>query len=100
MEVKCKKGGDECYGLSEMTLLFDICQRLMQSKQLKNDLNSILKMVVDYVEAERRFLTIFNRENENIFIEAAHGLSTAEQARGKYKLGEGIVGEVVEMSRY
>ena len=34
MEIKCKKGGDECYGLQEMTLLFDISQRLIQSKQL------------------------------------------------------------------
>jgi len=99
MEIKCKKGGDECYGLSEMTLLFDISQRLMRSKQLKNDLNSILKMLVEYLDAERSFLTIFNRENEKIYIEAAWGLSTSQQARGKYELGEGIVGKVVEMSR-
>ncbi len=99
MEVKCKKGGDECYGLSEMTLLFDISQRLMQSKQLKNDLDSILKMVVDYLEAERSFLSIFNRENSKIYIESAYGLSSSQQARGKYKLGEGITGRVVEMAR-
>lgn len=99
MEIKCKKGGEECYGLSEMTLLFDISQRLMQSKQLKYDLNSILKMVVQYLDAERSFLSIFNRENEKIYIESAFGLSTSQQARGKYELGEGIVGKVVEMSR-
>lgn len=99
MEIKCKKGGDECYGLSEMTLLFDIGQRLMQSKQLKNDLDSILKMVVDYLEAERSFLTVFNRENSKIYIESAYGLSSSQQARGKYELGEGITGRVVEMAR-
>lgn len=99
MEIKCKKGGGECYGLSEMTLLFDISQRLMQGKQLKNDLNFILKMVVEYLNAERSFLTILNRENSKIYIESAFGLSTSQQARGKYNLGEGIVGKVVEMSR-
>ncbi len=99
MEIKCRKAGDECYGLKEMTLLFDISQRLIQSQQLKNDLNSILKMLVEYLEAERSFLTIFNRENENIYIEAAYGLSSTQQAKGKYKLGEGIIGKVVEMSR-
>ncbi|MCY1723429.1 sigma 54-interacting transcriptional regulator [Prolixibacteraceae bacterium Z1-6] len=99
MELKCRKGGEECYGLSEMTLLFDISQRLIQSKQLKNDLNTIIRMVTEYLGAERSFLTIFNRENSNIYIEAAYGLSNVQQAKGKYKLGEGIIGKVVEMSR-
>ena len=99
MEIKCKKAGNECYGLKEMTLLFDISQRLIQSKQLKNDLNSVLKMLVEYLQAERSFLTIFNRENEKIYIEGAYGLSSTQQARGKYNLGEGITGRVVEMSR-
>ena len=99
MEFKCKKAGNECYGLKELVLLFDISQRLIQSKELKNDLSGILEMLVRYLNAERSFLTIFNRESESILIEAAYGYSTAQQARGKYKLGEGIIGRVVEMSR-
>ncbi len=99
MEFKCKKAGNECYGLKELVLLFDISQRLIQSKELKNDLSGILEMLVRYLNAERSFVTIFNRESESILIEAAYGYSTAQQARGKYKLGEGIIGRVVEMSR-
>jgi Nif-specific regulatory protein len=99
MEFKCKKAGNECYGLKELVLLFDISQRLIQSKELKDDLSGILEMLVRYLNAERSFLTIFNRESESILIEAAYGYSTAQQARGKYKLGEGIIGRVVEMSR-
>ena len=99
MEIKCKKGGEECYGLSEMTLLFDISQRLMKSKHLNSDISFVLKMIVDYLEAEKSFLSIFNRENSKIYIEAAYGLTTAQQAKGKYELGEGITGKVVEMSR-
>lgn len=99
MEIKCKKGVEECYGLREMTLLFDISQRLMQSQQLKSDLNLIIRMVVEYLDAERSFLSIFNRENSRIYVEAAYGLSTSQQAKGKYKLGEGIIGKVVEMAR-
>ncbi len=99
MEVKCRKAGDECYGLKEMVLLFDISQRLIHSKKLKSELPVILKMVVEYLKAERSMLTIFNRENSKIIVEAAYGLSPAQQARGKYKLGEGVIGRVVEMSR-
>ena len=99
MEFKCKKAGNECYGLKELVLLFDISQRLIQSKELKNDLTGILEMLVKYLDAERSFLTIFNRETGSILIESAYGYSSAQQARGRYKVGEGIIGRVVEMSR-
>jgi Nif-specific regulatory protein len=99
MEFKCKKAGNECYGFKELILLFEISLRLIQSKELKDDLSAILEMVVKYLGAERSFLTIFNRESENIIIEAAYGYSYAQQSRGKYKLGEGIIGRVVEMAR-
>jgi Nif-specific regulatory protein len=99
MEIKCRKVGDECYGLKEMVLLFDISQRLIKSGQLKNSLPVVLRMIVEYLEAERSFLSIFNREDSKIYIEAAHGLSTNQQSKGKYQLGEGIIGKVVEMSR-
>lgn len=72
MEFKCKKAGNECYGFKELVLLFDISQRLIQSKELKDDLSAILEMVVKYLGAERSLLTIFNREAENIIIESAY----------------------------
>jgi Nif-specific regulatory protein len=99
MKVQCKKVGDECYGLREMSLLFDVSQRLISSKELKTDLTPILRLVVDYLRAERSFLTIYNRQTEHIAIEAAYGMSTSQQARGKYQIGEGVVGKVVELGR-
>ncbi|VAW22242.1 Nitrogenase (molybdenum-iron)-specific transcriptional regulator NifA [hydrothermal vent metagenome] len=99
MGFKCRKAGDGCYGLKELTLLSEISQRLIQSKQLKNDLSTILRMVVEHLKAERSFLTIFNRKNSSIIIEAAYGLNSVQQARGRYKLGEGITGKVVEMAK-
>ncbi|WP_163716847.1 sigma-54 interaction domain-containing protein [Mangrovibacterium lignilyticum] len=99
MEFKCKKAGDECYGVKELTLLSEISQRLIQSKELKNDLSVILELLVKNLNAERSFLTIFNRQNSTIYIEAAYGYSSAQQARGKYDLGEGIIGRVVELAR-
>lgn len=99
MEFKCRKIGNECYGLKELMLLSEISQRLIQSKELKNDLSTILQLLVKHLDAERSFLTIFNRKNSKIYIEAAYGYSPAQQARGKYDLGEGIIGRVVELAR-
>jgi Nif-specific regulatory protein len=98
MEIKCRKGGDECYGLKELSLLFDISQRLIQDKQFKDDLNIIVKMITEYLDAERCFLTILNRENSRIYMEAAYGVNSA-QSHASYEVGEGITGKVVEMAR-
>jgi Nif-specific regulatory protein len=57
MEFKCKKAGNECYGLKELVLLFDISQRLIQSKELKDDLSVILEMLVKYLGAEEMKVT-------------------------------------------
>ncbi|BAX79253.1 sigma-54 interaction domain-containing protein [Labilibaculum antarcticum] len=99
MSLKCNKAGDECYGFSEMSLLFDISQRLLNSNELKKDLSPILSCLVKHLNAERSFITIFNRHTNRMMIEAAYGLSVSQQARGKYDLGEGIIGKVVELAR-
>jgi Nif-specific regulatory protein len=44
----------------------------------------------------RGTLTLLNRETGEIFIEAAYGLSDSQQERGRYRLGEGITGKVVQ----
>jgi len=67
MEFKCKKAGNECYGLKELVLLFDISQRLIQSKELKNDLSAILEMLVRHQGAERSFLTTLDYAAGNGF---------------------------------
>ncbi|MBL4560105.1 MAG: sigma 54-interacting transcriptional regulator [Labilibaculum sp.] len=99
MSFSCKKAGDECYGFNEMSLLFEISQRLLDSKELKQDLSPILSCLVKHLNAERSFITIFNRQTHRIMIEAAYGLSSSQQARGKYDLGEGIIGKVIELAK-
>ena len=99
MKINCRKVGDECYGFRELTLLFDISRRLLESKELNKDLNPILASLVKHLEAERSFVTIFNRQNKQILIKSAYGLSESQQARGKYNLGEGIIGKVIELAK-
>ncbi len=99
MQINCNKAGGDCYGLKEMTLLFEVSQRLIASTELKNDLSPILKMLVEHLNAERSFLTIFNRNSSTIYIEAAYGLSQRQQSLGKYNLGEGVIGKVIELGQ-
>jgi Nif-specific regulatory protein len=48
--------------------LFEVSQRLIGSKELKDDLSPVLKLVVEHLKAERCFLTIFNRQTNNILL--------------------------------
>ena len=45
---------------------------------------------------ERGTLTLLEPDTKELMIRVAHGLSEDEIKRGKYKIGEGITGKVVE----
>jgi Nif-specific regulatory protein len=97
MELLCRKSGDECYGIKELTLLFEISNLLNKnSKEIKVLLTPIMDSLLNYLKAERTILTILNRTNSKIYIELASGLTDEEKERGLYEIGEGIIGRVVE----
>jgi Nif-specific regulatory protein len=97
MVVYCKKSGNECYGINELTLLFELSKQLNTStKDLKLQLNPLVDSLVQYLTAERAILTILNRTKSQIIIEVSSGLTEEEEQRGTYNIGEGIIGKVVE----
>ncbi len=82
--------------LKELTLLFDISISLNKSKNIKDVLHHILEMMAKYIGMERGTITLLNKGTSEIKIEEAYGLSREEIARGKYKVGEGIIGKVIK----
>ncbi|HEY4789091.1 MAG TPA: sigma 54-interacting transcriptional regulator [Bacteroidales bacterium] len=96
----CRKTGDECYGVKELKLLFEISTMLNKVKHdLKSNLDPVIELLANYLSAEKVILTILNRGNNQISIEVAFGLTEEEQSRGIYKVGEGIIGKVVETGK-
>lgn len=97
MSEYCGKSCVESHGVMELKLLFEISSLLNKVKRdLKNNLNPVIELLANYLTAERVFLTILNRASMQISIEVSYGLSEVEQSRGVYKIGEGIIGSVVE----
>ncbi len=82
--------------IKELTLLFEISQILDQDMDLKEVITPLLEPLAENIGMERGTITLLNRKTGEISIEAAYGLSTEEQVRGRYKIGEGITGKVVE----
>ena len=82
--------------LNELTLLLEISLILNKSRSIREDLYSILALMSTHVNLHRGTISILNRTNEQIIIDEAYSLSPEEKARGRYKIGEGIIGKVVE----
>ena len=82
--------------IKELSLLFEISTRLSESLDLKAVLKPILQMTAEHMEIPRGTLTILNRNRGEIVIEEAYGLRPEEQAKGKYRMGEGITGKVID----
>lgn len=100
MAEYCRKTGEDCYGVRELKLLFEISTLLNKVKRdLKNNLEPVIELLANYLTAEKVILTILNRANNQISIEVSVGLSEVEQGRGTYKIGEGIIGKVVETGK-
>jgi Nif-specific regulatory protein len=96
MYTFCDKNGRDCYGVSELPLLFGISSLLNQTRDIKEVIYPILELMGKYINAKRSMITILNRDLSRIFIEDAFGLSPEAKSKGIYKIGEGIIGEVVK----
>lgn len=86
----------EPQSIRELTLLFDISQALDRSLNLKKVLGTVVGQLVERTEMTRAALTLLNRESQEIVTEESYGLSESEQTRGRFRIGEGITGQVVE----
>jgi Nif-specific regulatory protein len=85
--------------IQELQLLFDISQTLDSSMDLRDTLGPVMKIIAKYKGIVRGSLTLLNRESAEISIEAAYGLSASQQRRGRYRVGEGIIGQVFETGK-
>ncbi len=83
----------------EISLLLEISRILDSSMDLRDVLTPVIRVIADYLELQKGSLALLNRESGEIYIEAAYGLSEIERERGRYKLGEGITGEVFKTGK-
>ncbi len=82
--------------VGELTLLFEISRILELSLDLREVTAPILEAMAKHLGMMRGTLTLLNRETGEISIEEAYGLSATQKQRGKYVLGEGVTGRVVQ----
>ncbi|MEW6115688.1 MAG: nif-specific transcriptional activator NifA [Nitrospirota bacterium] len=78
----------------EITALYEISKLLGSSLNLRANLRGVMRVLSEYLDMKRG--TVALRNNNEVSIIAAHGMSEEEIKRGRYKLGEGIIGQVAK----
>ena len=69
MKNYCIRKGRDCYGESELPLLFGITSLLNRSKDIKDVMLPILELISIYIRVKRSMITILNRDLSQIFID-------------------------------
>jgi Nif-specific regulatory protein len=83
----------------EVELLSDIAKALAESLNLELTLESILRLLEEHFGLRRGTINILDRDTETINIRIAHGLTESSKRLGRYKIGEGITGLVVQTGK-
>jgi Nif-specific regulatory protein len=80
----------------ELTALYEISHVLGSTLDFRSAANQVLGLLAHKLDMSHGTVTILNTRTKQLAIEAAHGLTREEIERGKYRIGEGVTGKVVE----
>ncbi|MEW6110243.1 MAG: nif-specific transcriptional activator NifA [Nitrospirota bacterium] len=83
------------YKTIELSALYEISKLLGSSLNLRSNLRGVMRVLSEYLDMNRG--TVSLRSNNEVSIVAAFGMSEEEIKRGKYRLGEGIIGRVAKL---
>ncbi len=81
---------------NELSAILDVSRVLTSSFDLEDNLMSVMKILSTRLEMQRGCVFLLDPTSRDLKIVAAHGLSHDEIRRGTYRIGEGIVGRVIE----
>ncbi|MDA8241820.1 MAG: nif-specific transcriptional activator NifA [Nitrospiraceae bacterium] len=79
----------------ELTALYEISKLLGFSLNVRSNLRGVMRVLAEYLDMNRG--TVALRDDGGVSIIAAHGMTEEEIKRGRYKLGEGIIGRVAKL---
>ncbi|MDE2976414.1 MAG: GAF domain-containing protein, partial [Acidobacteriota bacterium] len=80
----------------ELELLYRLSQTLGESLELRDVTRPALETLAEHLNLKHGTITLLNRKTGEITIEVAHGLSGEQIAEARYRLGEGVTGQVIE----
>jgi len=89
---------DQTSEIKKLSTLLEVSQALSSTLNLKAALHRVLEILEQQHGMIRSAVMLLNEEKNELTIEAANGI-TADGQRQRYRLGEGIMGRVVESGK-
>ncbi|MCE1273136.1 MAG: sigma 54-interacting transcriptional regulator [Chlorobiaceae bacterium] len=84
---------------SSISLLAEVSRTVNNEEDISKVLRLVLFILSEHMNMLRGMITILNRDTNEIVINESFGLSETESQRGRYKVGEGIIGKVVKSGK-
>ena len=81
---------------AELSAILEVSRVLTRSFDLEKNLMKVMQILSTQLEMQRGCVFLLRSSMGNLRIVAAHGLTHKEIRRGTYRIGEGIVGRVIE----
>jgi Nif-specific regulatory protein len=80
----------------ELSAILEVSKVLTTSFALEKNLSSVMSTIGSLLEMQRGCVFLLDKISGELRIVAAHGLEKHNIEKGKYRIGEGIVGRVLE----
>ncbi len=87
------------YAQRQIATLYEIGQVLGSGTQFEDALHGILKLLCDRLAMRLGTISLLHQGEGQVAVDIAYGLSKSEMKRGRYKVGEGITGRVVDTGK-
>ncbi len=82
--------------IQELSVLYEITRHMTAPFPIEERMRKALDVLHEKMGMHRGTLTLLDADGESLTIEIAQGLDDQAKKKGRYKLGEGITGRVVE----
>ena len=84
---------------SSISLLAEVSRTITNEDDINKVLRLVLFIMSEHMNMLRGMITILNRDTREIVINESFGLTIEEKERGRYRIGEGIIGQVVKTGK-
>ena len=96
MTTKVKNEEHEVRSPEELTALYEVASTVGATLDLRRALYDVLGILAKRADMRRGIITLLAPDKDMVQVEVAYGLSEEAIRRGRYRLGEGIIGRVME----
>lgn len=82
-------------GSVELVTIYEVSKILSSSLDLNKTLSSVLNLLASHLQMQRGMVAL-REEDDHLQVVAANGISKEEMSRGRFKVGEGVMGMILK----